>query len=81
MASYLQQYIDFLRANKETHCCKKLGQCFFDDLEPIVQGKSDKFYFDENAGNYVIRFIQGDIPDLDTFEKWMEQVQIGRAHV
>lgn len=74
MASYLQQYIDFLRANKETHCCKKLGQCFFDDLEPIVQGKSDKFYFDEKAGNYVIRFIQGDIPDLDTFEKWMEQV-------
>lgn len=72
--SWLERYIDFLRDHRETHCCKKLGQCFFDDLEPIVKGKSDKYYFDEKAGNKVIKFIQGDIPDLETFDEWLGSV-------
>ena len=72
--SYLEEYINFLKDHKETHCCKKLGQVFFNVLEPIVKGKSDKYYFDEKAGLRLIKFIQGDIPDLDTFNKWMSEV-------
>lgn len=72
--SFLKQYIEFLKANRKTHCCKKLWQCFIDMLEPIVDGKSDKYYFDENAGLDVIEFIQGEIPDLATFNEWMESV-------
>ena len=72
--SYLEQYINFLKDHKETHCCEKLGQCFFGILEPIVQGESDKYYFDEQAGLKLIKFIQGDIPDLETFNKWMRAV-------
>ena len=72
--SFLKQYIEFLKANRKTHCCKKLWQCFIDMLEPIVDGKSDKYYFDEDAGLDVIEFIQGEIPDLATFNEWMESV-------
>lgn len=72
--SYLEQYINFLKEHKETHCCEKLGQCFFGILEPIVKGESDKYYFDEQAGLNLIKFIQGDIPDLETFNKWMRAV-------
>ena len=72
--SYLQQYIDFLKAHRETHCCKKLWQMYIEDLEPIVQGKSDKYYFDEEAGLNIIEFTQGEIPDLKTFNEWMNSV-------
>ena len=72
--SFLEQYIDFLKKNRSTHCCTKLWKCFIDDIEPIIKGKSDKYYFDEKAGLNVISFIQGDIPDLATFNEWCDKI-------
>lgn len=72
--SYLEEYIEFLHKHEETHCSKKLAKMYFEDIEPIVKGKSDEFYFDENSALAVIRFIQGDIPSIEEFNRWLKEV-------
>ena len=72
--SYLKDYIKFLHDHESTHCSKKLGQMYFNDIEPIVDGNSEEYYFDEEAGLEVIRFIQGDIPSSEVFNEWLNKV-------
>ena len=72
--SYLKEYIEFLHKHEETHCSKKLAQMYFEDIEPIVDGKSKKYYFDEEAGLNVIRFIQGDIKSSESFSRLLKKV-------
>ena len=72
--SYLKDYIKFLHDHESTHCSKKLGQMYFNDIEPIVDGNSEEYYFDEEAGMEVIRFIQGDIPSSEVFNEWLNKV-------
>ena len=47
---------------------------YFNDIEPIVDGNSEEYYFDEEAGLEVIRFIQGDIPSSEVFNEWLSKV-------
>ena len=72
--SFLLQYIEFLEKNRETHCCNKLWKVMVEELKPIVLGKSDKYYFDEDDALDIIEFIQGEIPDSKTFDEWLDSV-------
>lgn len=56
--NYVLEYIQEIESGKTT-VNKKVRKLYCEILKPIIEGKSDKYYFNEKKGERVIKFMEG----------------------